>query len=172
MKLKTKHRVIIACLGGVLSVLATFIGAGLTGWAFHVHQYGMRAPEMFGWIGAFILFGFIALIAVAPALLTILGCGIVWCTPLRRHALLSAIAPLFLGGVAIALCILTNPKDIALSGFLVAGTSCLAITVVTEFKLRTLFRHDQAAISTDIRRGIRSWSYLCLLNHLMPQRPR
>ena len=99
----------------------------------------MRPPEMFGWTGAFILFGLIALIAVAPALLTILTCGIVWCSPVGRHAVLSSILPLFLGGIAIALCILTNPKDIALSGFIVAGATCLAITGVVELLMRKKF---------------------------------
>ena len=136
MKRRTKQRIGLACLGAILSVLTAFVAAGLTGWAFHVHQYGMRAPEMFGWTGAFILFGLIALISIAPALLTILTCGVVWCSPMGRHAVLSSILPLFLGGIAIALCILTNPKDIALSGFIVAGATCLAITGVVEFLLR------------------------------------
>lgn len=143
MKPKTRHRLMIACLGAALSVCAAFVSAGLTGWAFHVHRYGMRAPEMFGWFGAFILFGLIALIAVAPALVAIHACGVVWRTPLGRHAILSILLPFILGGLAIALCILTNPKDIALSGFIVAGVTCLAIVGIVEFVTKETLQNKQ-----------------------------
>ena len=88
------------------------------------------------------MFGLIALIAVAPALVTILTCGVVWCTPVGRHALLSTIVPLFLGGIAVALCIMTNPKDIALSGCIVAGAACLAITVVVEMLMKNRLQNQ------------------------------
>jgi len=142
MKTQSKQRIGLACIGAVLSVLTAFVAAGLTGWAFHVHQYGIRAPEMFGWAGAFILFGLIALIAVAPALLTILTCGVVWCSPMGRHALLSTALPPCLGVIAIAVCILTNPKDIALSGFIVAGAACLAITIVVEVLMKNRLQNQ------------------------------
>jgi hypothetical protein len=149
MKSKTKHRLAVACLGAILSALAAFIGAGLTGWAFHIYHFGMRAPEMFGWFGVFFLFGLIALSAVAPALLTIVACGIAWCTPLGRHALISVTVPLLLGCLAIAVCMLTNPHDIALSGFIVAGASCLGITGVIEVLMRKKLQNQPVEATAD-----------------------
>ena len=136
MNSKATQSLIIACLGTVLSVLAAFIGAGLTGWVLHVHEYGMRAPEMFGWVGAFILFGIVALIGVAPSLLVILACGIVWQTPLGRHALLSVVLPLFLGGFAMAVYFMLDLGSVTLSCYIIAGSLSLMITSIVEAILR------------------------------------
>jgi hypothetical protein len=141
---KTRQRVLTACLGAFLSVLAAFSGGGLTVWAFLVHSSGMATPE-FGWIGIFILNGFFALILVAPAFLTILACGVVWRTPAGKHALFSTVVPLFLGGIAIALLWLNEPKnDAALPGvFTVVGAVCLAITVVVEVLMKNRLQSQE-----------------------------
>ena len=144
MNIATKQRIVIACLGSVLSASTAYVAGGLTGWAFHVYQRGMSTPEMFGWTGLFIIVGYIALLAVTPSLLTILLCGVVWRTPLARHALLSVIVPLFLGGIAIAMFLLPDP-DITLSRLIVTGASCLTITVLAEVLMRSRLQNTSGA---------------------------
>ena len=142
MRSNRQDRVIVASVGAVLSALAVFISAGLTGWGFHVAKYGMRPPEMFGWTGSFILFGLIALAAVAPALLAILGCGCAWRTRLGRHALFSSTLALVLGCAAIVLFIVASPQDTTLWGVAIAGTACLGITVVAEAAFRRRLQNN------------------------------
>ena len=96
----------------------------------------MRTPEYFGWTGTFVLFGMLALLLVAPALLLMLTLGIIWNTPLKTHALLSATLSLFLGSIAIALCLIINPQHIALSGLIISAATCLAITGVIEVSFK------------------------------------
>ena len=136
MNEKTKHRTVSTLLGILLLSLGTFVSAGLTGWTFHVKTYGMRAPEMFGWIGAFILYGVVAIVAAAPALVTMLVFAIVRCTPHGIHAVLSTLLSLVLGSLALIMCFVTNPKDIGLSGLVVAGVVCLLVVAVVETLMR------------------------------------
>jgi len=132
MNQKSKHRTANILLGILLLPLGTFMGAGLTGWAFHVKTYGMRAPEMFGWIGAFILYGVVAAVAAAPALTAMLVLAVVRCTPHGTHAALSTLLSLVLGSLALIICFLTNPKDIGLSGMIFAGVACLLVVGIVE----------------------------------------
>ena len=111
MKEKTKHRIIIACVGAPLSVLTTFVGAGLTGWVFQFHQFGIQTPEMFGWIGLFIIFGGAGLLAAAPALLIMAIFSIVRCRPLGRQLSSSAFLPFALGTTAVIMHVVMNPRD-------------------------------------------------------------
>jgi len=134
MKQKTKRRIIVACLGIPLSTLTAFMGAGLTGWALYIHEYGMRPPEVFGWIGIFIISGLVALIAAGPALLVMITLSIVRCMPLGKHAILSIFLPLSLGAIAIVISF--NMSPISRSSFIVSGATCLAIVVVVELLLR------------------------------------
>lgn len=136
MNEKTKHRIVGTLLGMLLLSLGTFVSAGLTGWAFHVKTYGMRVPEMFGWIGAFILYGVVAIVAAAPALVAMLVFAIVRCTPHGIHAALSALLSLVLGSLALIMCFLTNSKDIGLSGLIVAGVACLLVVGMVELLMR------------------------------------
>ena len=142
MKKRMKQRVTIACFGTFLSVPVAFVGAGLTGCALQALIYGMRSPEHLGWGGAFVLAGLIGLIAAAPAVLAVLVYGIAWCTPLGRHVFVSTLVPLVLGGIALVLCILVDPQDITLYGFVVAAATCVAITIaVVELWVRKGFHN-------------------------------
>jgi hypothetical protein len=138
----TKHRIASGLLGIALSSLGTFASAGLTGWAFHVKTYGMMAPEMFGWIGAFILYGVVAIVAAAPALVTMLVFAIARCTPLGIHAVLSILLSLVLGSLALIMCFVTNPKDIGISGLVVAGVTCLLVVAVVETLMKKLLQNQ------------------------------
>lgn len=139
----TKHRIASGLLGIALSSLGTFASAGLTGWAFHVKTYGMRAPEMFGWIGAFILYGVVAIVAASPALVTMLVFAIARSTPHGIHAVLSTLLSLVLGSLALIMCFVTNPKDIGgLSGLVIAGVACLLVVAVVETLMRKQLQNN------------------------------
>lgn len=151
MKTQTAHRILLALVGIVLSASAAFVGAGLTSWAVCVYHSGLRTPEMFGWIGIFLVVGWIGLILAAPALLTMVAIHIVRCSPLGWHVLLSGLFSLVLGGTAVVVCVLTDFSDATASDYLtssvVPGATCLAIVLVVEFLLKKNLRNQLTSIS-------------------------
>jgi hypothetical protein len=132
MRQKTKHRIAVACIGAPLSVLAAFVGAGLTYWFWYFRESGMQTPEDFGWLGLFLMFGCLGLVVVTPALSAMLVCAIVRCTPLGVYALLSTLLSFVLGCTALVICFITSPKDITYPSLMVAGATCLLIVAVVE----------------------------------------
>jgi hypothetical protein len=132
MKPKTKQRFTIACVGLILSPPAAFVGGGLGSWACQFCKFGMRTPEMFGWLGIFLLLGLYALIAAAPALLIMLAFGVSRCTPPRKHAFLSIAVPFLLGGVSIILFCVPVESDLfnEPSALVVAGAVSIAVTAI------------------------------------------
>jgi hypothetical protein len=127
----TKHRIIVACLGALLSAPAAFVGGGLTAWVILLNESGLETPEMYGWMGSFLLFGWGALVLVTPSLLVMMLCAIVRNPHTRRHALLSVILPSVLGGAACAVYILTDGR-LTWCGFFVAMATCVAVVGVAE----------------------------------------
>ncbi len=118
---------------GMLSITATVASAGLTGWALHFQKSGMRAPELLGWSGLFILCGLVALAAALPALLIILVRGTAWCATPGWQCLLSTLLAGVFGLVAIIACLSQiNPTPYPWFDIIIAGAICLAITGVVE----------------------------------------
>lgn len=127
MKPNTKQRFNTAFRGAALSVLAVFIGGGLTGWAFFT-----SVPGGDEFIIAVVVFGLTVLAIVAPAIAALFIIRIVWGTSSNRHSMLSAMLSFFLGPVAFALLRIGPP--------VFAGASCLAIAVVVELVMSGRYR--------------------------------
>jgi hypothetical protein len=127
----TKHRIAVACLGTLLSAPAAFVGGGLTAWEIMLNESGLETPEMFGWMGWFLVCGWTAFVIATPSLLVMMLCAIVRNPPLGRHALLSVILPFVLGGVAWAVYFSTDPK-LTWPGFFAAMATCVAVVGIAE----------------------------------------
>lgn len=137
MNTENKRLVKVASCGLLLSMLVTFLSAGLTTSAFHYFRYGGQPPEAVGWVGGFILIGLAALVAVLPSHLVILACGVSWQTQLRRHALLNGIVSLGLG-CCFGVLLMSMERWSTVKDFLIISVStCLAITCVVEVLARS-----------------------------------
>ncbi|MCX6899692.1 MAG: hypothetical protein NT105_13465 [Verrucomicrobia bacterium] len=135
MKKETKQRIGIACLGIPLSVLAAFVGGGLTEWAIHFCKFGMREPFLIGWSGDFIAGGVYGTLIAAPALLTMIVFHVCRRTVLGRHAFVTTvISSLLTSFVVVMPPHLWQNNEESYSGLLVVA--CVVIVVVFEMLMR------------------------------------
>jgi hypothetical protein len=134
MKEKNKTRMKLAFLLLVLSLFAVTIGATLVGLGAHILQFGLHAPEWWGWGGSVLVCGLAGIWTCFVGVLILLVSSVVRCKAPARHAVVQTLSAVLFGilsGFCWLLLKAPIPSMIA-GGILTAGLAVVIAVIETK----------------------------------------
>ena len=125
----TKQRVVLLLADLVAVAVAIFAGGAVAGLAFHVINYGVQTPEMFGWSGLSFLFGAMGLIIAGVAGVVAVAAEIIGNRPPLQSMVWMLVLGLPFGILAVAVRLMINPEDTDVPAACVSGAFCAAVSL-------------------------------------------
>lgn len=127
---QAKKRIVLLLADLPAVSAATFAAGAIAGLTFYIINYGLKTPEMFGWVGLSVLFGTMGLVTGSVAGLVTMATDVIGNQPLVRSlARMIATGSVF-GILAVAGCLWINPQDTDVVAACVSGAVLTVASVI------------------------------------------
>ena len=127
---QTKNRIALLVITLPAVSAGVFAAGAIAGLTFYVINCGFQTPEMFGWMGLFIVFGTMGLVTASVASIVAIAVEIIKNQSLLRSVGRMVVTGCVFGVLAVAGCFWINPKDTDVIAVFVSGAVCAAVSLV------------------------------------------
>ncbi len=127
---QTKNRIVLLVIDLPAVSAGVFAAGAIAGLTFYVITHGFQTPEMFGWMGLFIVFGTMGLVTASVASIVAIAVEIIKNQSPLRSAGRMVVTGCVFGVLAVAGCLWINPKDTEAMAAFVNGSVCAAVSLV------------------------------------------